>query len=118
VDRDGKRSHNAGNTILKWLRKIGITDTRKVFHSHRHTFKTACRGKIDREIRNYITGHTTGDTASEYGDYPIPMLAAEIEKITNPLETVEVVELASPQSREASPISGQIGETDALSQAV
>lgn len=84
VDRDGKRSHNAGNTILKWLRKIGITDPRKVFHSHRHTFKTACRGKIDREIRNYITGHATGDTASEYGDYPIDMLAVEIEKITNP----------------------------------
>ena len=117
VDRDGKRSHNAGNTILKWLRKIGITDPRKVFHSHRHTFKTACRGKIDREIRNYITGHTTGDTASEYGDYPIDMLAVEIEKIINPVDS-EVVKLASPRSREAFLISGQIGETDALSQAV
>jgi integrase len=96
VDRDGKRSHNAGNTILKWLRKIGITDPRKVFHSHRHTFKTACRGKIDREIRNYITGHTSGDTASEYGDYPIPMLAIEIEKITNPLDSeAELVKKAA-----------------------
>jgi integrase len=94
VDRDGKRSHNAGNTILKWLRKIGITDPRKVFHSHRHTFKTACRGKIDREIRNYITGHTTGDTASDYGEYAIPMLAAEIEKVRNPLD-VEVEKLAA-----------------------
>ena len=44
-------------------------------------------------------------------------LAAEIEKITNPLETVEVVELASPQSREASQTCGQSGETDALGQA-
>jgi integrase len=94
VDRDGKRSHNAGNTILKWLRKIGVTDPRKVFHSHRHTFKTACRGKIDREIRNYITGHTTGDTASDYGEYAIPMLAAEIEKVRNPLD-VEVEKLAA-----------------------
>jgi integrase len=117
VDRDGKRSHNAGNTILKWLRKIGITDPRKVFHSHRHTFKTACRGKIDREIRNYITGHGTDDTASDYGEYPIPMLAAEIEKITNPLDTIEVRKLASPQSREASLTCGQSGETDALGQA-
>jgi integrase len=107
VDRDGKRSHNVGNTILKWLRKIGITDPRKVFHSHRHTFKTACRGKIDREIRNYITGHSSGDVASEYGEYPIEMLAVEIEKIANPLDTVEVAKLASPQS----------GEIDALRQA-
>jgi hypothetical protein len=83
----------------------------------RHTFKTACRGKIDREIRNYITGHATGDTASEYGDYPIDMLAGEIEKITNPLDR-EVVKLASPQSREASLISGQSSGTDALHQAV
>jgi len=117
VDRDGKRSHNAGNTTLKWLRKIGITDPRKVFHSHRHTFKTACRGKIDREIRNYITGHSSGDVAGEYGDYPIPMLAIEIEKITNPLDS-EVVKLASLRSREASLISGQSSGTDALHQAV
>jgi integrase len=79
--QDGKRSKNAGDTLMRWLRKIGITDPRKVFHSHRHTFKTACRGKIDREIRNYITGHSSDDVASEYGDYEIPMLAAEIEKI-------------------------------------
>jgi integrase len=71
VDRDGKRGKNAGNTIVLWLRGIGIKDSREVFHSHRHTFKTACRGKIDREIRNYITGHSSGDVASEYGDYPL-----------------------------------------------
>jgi len=52
LDRDGKRGHNAGNAIGKWLRKIGITDKRKTFHSHRHTFKTNCRGLIDEEIRN------------------------------------------------------------------
>jgi integrase len=87
IDRDGKRSQNAGNTVMRWLRDIGITDKRKVFHTHRHSFKSACRGKIDREIRNYITGHSSGDTASEYGEYEIPMLAVEIEKIANPLDT-------------------------------
>ena len=40
------------------------------------------------------------------------MLAVEIEKITNPLGTVEVVKLVSPQSREASLTSGQSGEID------
>jgi integrase len=90
VDQDGKRGKNAGYTIMRWLRGIGITDPRKVFHCHRHTVKTVCRGKIDREIRNYITGHANGDQASEYGEYPIEMLAKEIEKIPNPLDCEDI----------------------------
>ena len=94
LNKDGKRGHNAGNTIGKWLRKIGITDKRKTFHSHRHTFKTNCRGLIDEEIRNYITGHATANAAADYGKYPIPMLAKEIEKV-DPLADSETVKLAA-----------------------
>jgi hypothetical protein len=85
VDPDGKRGKNAGNTIMIWLRKIGITDPRKCFHSHRHTFKTRCRGKIDKECRDYIMGRAAGDVAAEYGEHPIPTLADEIKKVANPL---------------------------------
>jgi len=85
VDRDGKRSHNAGNSLLKWLRRIGITDPRKCFHSWRHSFKTLCRGRIEDAQHDYITGHQGQTEGSRYGKYPIPMLAVEIEKLPDPL---------------------------------
>jgi hypothetical protein len=84
-DIDGKRGGAAGRTIGQSLSDIGIKDQRKVFHSHRHTFKTRCRVKIDRENRNYITGHASEDIAAEYGDYLIEMLADELAKIPDPL---------------------------------
>ena len=80
-DQDGKRAHNAGNTIQKWLRKTITKDSRKTFHSHRHAYKTLCRGLIDQELRNYLMGHKTAGVAAEYGRYPIKTLAEEIEKI-------------------------------------
>lgn len=49
---------------------------------------------IDEEIRNYITGHTTANAAANYGKYPIPMLANEVEKV-DPLTDTEAMRLAA-----------------------
>jgi integrase len=84
MNRDGKRSPEAGDIIMPWLRSIGITDPRKVFHSHRHTFKSLSRGRIEEEIHDYITGHGNGAVGRDYGLYPIPMLAEVIERIPDP----------------------------------
>ena len=41
---DGKWSSAYSKWMGRYLREtIGITDSRKVFHSFRHTFKDACR---------------------------------------------------------------------------
>jgi integrase len=57
VDPYCKLGHNAGEQLRKWLIKL-IPDLPKgdKLHMFRHTFKSACRGRIDKEIRNYITG--------------------------------------------------------------
>jgi integrase len=93
-DQDGRRAHNAGTTIMRWLRDIGIKDRRKVFHSHRHTWKTRARSFIDEEKRNYLSGHAMANVAAEYGKYPIPMLAIEIEKLPDPLKQVSMAQAA------------------------
>ena len=40
------------------------------------------RGKIDKEIRNYLTGHKDENgVAAEYSKYPIATLKDELDKI-------------------------------------
>lgn len=53
----------------RWARAtLGITDSRKVFHSFRHAFKDACRNSgIPREIHDAFTGHVGSDVGSTYG---------------------------------------------------
>jgi integrase len=99
LDRDGKRGHNAGNTLWKWLRKIGVVTkgSKKCFHSHRHTYETHCRGLIDKDIRNYLMGHGAADVSAEYGKYPIARLAREIEKV-NPLADPEAYGTDDPET--------------------
>jgi len=78
---NGRLSDGASRRLGAWLRRIGITDRRKVFHSHRHTFKTLARGIMAEEIHDAITGHSNGSVGRDYGHYPIAMLAQAIEKI-------------------------------------
>ena len=66
----------------RWLDKIGITDSRLVFHSFRHTFKEACRvANIREEIHDALTGHSNGSIGREYGGYPLAHLAENVGKI-------------------------------------
>ena len=70
---------------------MGITDTRKTFHSLRHTFKDLCRDAgIPKEIHDRLTGHVSSDVGDGYGHgsgtYPIRPLAAAISQIHLPIE--------------------------------
>jgi integrase len=48
-----------------YLRKQGVTDTAKVFHSFRHRFKDALRrGGADAEVREDLVGHSHASTVS------------------------------------------------------
>jgi integrase len=49
----------------RYLRAQGVTDTTKVFHSFRHSFKDALRqGKVNQEIHDALTGHAQASTVS------------------------------------------------------
>lgn len=79
----GKRSGYFSNWFSVYLRKkVGITDTRKVFHSFRHTFKDACRSAgIEEAVHDALTGHTSAAVSRQYGNdqFPISPLFKAIE---------------------------------------
>ena len=51
-DRYGKAAHNAGETLRRWIKGLGIVRKGIGFHAFRHSFKTAMRRVIrDEEIR-------------------------------------------------------------------
>ncbi|GHU30299.1 hypothetical protein AGMMS50256_16960 [Betaproteobacteria bacterium] len=64
-------------------KRVRITDTRKVFHSFRHTFKDICRRcGIDEAVHDALTGHTAPHAGRRYGNeqYPLEPLFAAIEQ--------------------------------------
>jgi integrase len=80
----GRRGGTATKVLGRALRKLGITDPRKVAgHSWRHRFKDLCRGaEIEKAIHDALTGHAARDVGDQYGlGYPLPVLAAAIAKL-------------------------------------
>src|SRR5258705_259129 len=82
------RSDAASQKCLAWLREVvGITDVDHkgkyifVFHSTRHAIKTYMRGSADREVHDWITGHTDGSVSGQYGETEIKAMAKAIALI-------------------------------------
>jgi integrase len=74
-DLDHSGVHEPTKALSQWygrfLRRIGITDRRKVFHSFRHGMKTMLRlPGIGRDISDAITGHTRDGVSGAYGSSP------------------------------------------------
>ncbi|MDX9886668.1 DUF4160 domain-containing protein [Thauera sp.] len=64
--------------------KVGITDSRKVFHSFRHTFKDACRAVgIEEEVHDALSGHTQQRASRRYGNeqYPLEPLFEAVSRL-------------------------------------
>ncbi len=84
----GVRSGNWSKWFSKYLRKeIGITDSKLVFHSFRHTFKELCRNcSIPTEVHHALTGHSMGNVGDNYGSqyFPLPPLADAVAKYKVP----------------------------------
>lgn len=57
---------------------VGINDSRKVFHSFRHTLKTAlARHAVNRDVSDLITGHKDQSVGGIYiGDQAVTMIQA------------------------------------------
>jgi integrase len=74
------------DTINRWflrtyMPKVGINDDRKVFHSFRHSLKTAlARHGVNRDVSDLITGHKDQSVAAVYiGDASVTMVRAMAE---------------------------------------
>jgi integrase len=80
----GKRSGYFSNWFSGYLRKkVGITYTRKVFHSFRHSFKDLCRtAGIEEAVHDALTGHTSAAVSRQYGNdqFPLAPLFKAVER--------------------------------------
>jgi integrase len=82
ANAEGRRTQAYSKRFAYYLDKIEIKDRRKVFHSFRHTFKDICRGVIDKEIHDALTGHAANDVGSTYsGSIPVERLKGAMDKL-------------------------------------
>jgi integrase len=82
-DKFGKRGGNGTKVIGRFVRQLGLTDTRlSPSHSWRHRIKTSGRKYgLAQDILDAITGHGARSVADSYGEFPVEALFREICKI-------------------------------------
>jgi len=94
LDGYGRRNGIASKRISNWLRNIvGITDPKKVFHSHRHTAISYLRNTltpdghpiVKEDVERYLTGHAGKGANAGHGKQWVETLKAAVEVIPNPL---------------------------------
>ena len=68
LNADGKAQNAASKKSMYYIRSI-TSDKDLVAHSFRHTFKDLVRNAdISKELHDFITGHSGGDSSSYYGE--------------------------------------------------
>ncbi len=72
-----------GERLASWVRSLGVSDPHVApNHGWRHRFKTVARSVgMDPEARSVIPGHALDTEGERYGEWPIPQLAVEIERL-------------------------------------
>ena len=82
-DKFGKRGGNGTKVIGRFVRALGIIDTRlSPSHSWRHRIKTQGRRHgLAQDILEAITGHGRKTVADMYGEFPVDALYRELSKI-------------------------------------
>ena len=97
-DRDGVRSANWSKWWGRYVRgkRVGITDSTKVFHSMRHGFKDACEeAELPDKVARALMGHKIYDVHDQYGRLgrrpPLKRLYKAICKIRYPGLVVPVL---------------------------
>lgn len=70
----------------KWMDVNGFPSSDLDFHAFRHTFKRACRGQMDEELHDLITGHKgQGGVGRSYGGgADVKVLAEALAKVQFP----------------------------------
>ena len=87
-DKYGKLTQNWSKWFGRHLRRIGITDSSKVFHSYRHGLKDALRNAgVDEAISDAITGHSSVSIGRSYGSgYNLTTLNDAVQKVNYDIE--------------------------------
>jgi len=82
-DKFGKRGGNGTKVVGRFVRQLGLTDTRlSPNHSWRHRIKTSGRKfALAPDILNAITGHSAKSDGDSYGEVPVDALLRELRKI-------------------------------------
>jgi integrase len=82
-DKFGKRGGNGTKMIGRFVRGLGLQDSRlSPSHSWRHRIKTLGRKHgLAPDILNAITGHAAESDGDSYGEFPIEALFRELSKI-------------------------------------
>jgi integrase len=93
-DVKAERGRQLSSAWSKWFgrylrNKCGITDSAKVFHSFRHTFKRMTRdAELPEELHDALTGHAgNGSVGRTYGrGISLKPLVRAIDKVRSPVE--------------------------------
>jgi len=82
-DKFGKRGGNGTKVIGRFVRQLGLVDTRlSPSHSWRHRIKTLGRRHgLAQDILDAITGHGSRSVGDSYGEFPVEALFRELSKI-------------------------------------
>ena len=82
-DRFGARGGNMTKLVSRWVRDLGIEDTRVApSHAWRHRFKTLCRRfGVSADIGDALTGHSARTVADSYGAFEMSALYRELCKL-------------------------------------
>jgi integrase len=90
-DEQGRRAAAGGKKIGKWIRKglkITAEEVSQPMHGFRHYVRTQLMlKKVDRKIRNMITGHSGSDESEKYEHPDIPAMVEALKLLPDPLKT-------------------------------
>ncbi|KMW58438.1 Integrase [Candidatus Rhodobacter oscarellae] len=84
-DRDGKTQSASSKALMPLIRRVS-REKSKAVHSLRGNFKDMLRDAgVSKEINDFITGHSSGDVAGNYGNGPSLHVRKEaIERLVFP----------------------------------
>jgi len=68
IDPDGKAQNAASKALMRFVKKVRVSNERLVVHSLRHTYKDMLRAiEAPEDIANSIMGHTPSNEGGKYG---------------------------------------------------
>ena len=76
----------ASKRLNRRMRAAGLGEA-KVFHSLRHTFKSAARRCMDAEWHDRLTGHAHRTVGESYGDYDLRTMKEKLDLVAFGAET-------------------------------